>query len=295
MIYEQAIKRLGKRQFHAVRVVPNPHEMTADSITGLCWIGTYSMHDSRRMWIDRYSCFHDSGVWWSPGQMARDYLTVKNIRSSRITGEQLNIFNEKQPPMLAFPGRYSDMAYVDLKAAYWSIMRVMGWGVDYFPGLWLAKKDDVKDFPFPDYKLGRNALVGVGILTGEARVFWQGQYQTRKVGSRWANSNLWGLVQDVLHSVMWAAVDCGAVYVNVDGAIMPAKRAEEFQDFCAWNSLTAEVRAEGDAIITGVGRYQVGDKKTRTPASTPHYAHNLNPNIRDGWTLARFRKFSQLS
>ena len=290
---EYAEKRLSGKSFELVTELPVPHTLERGVLSGVTWLGTYTVHDARRYWFAEKQAIASGGLVWSPGQFARDWLKTHKLKPAKAFSQQLMEFGYHTMPLVAKPGRYKDHAYVDLKSAYWQIINVMGWNVDYWPGLWLRSGRPCTDFPLPGHKQARNALVGAAIMRGSTRVWWQGRYQWRKMGNPYRNQVLWAAIQDVLHSVAWYTVtECDAVYVNTDGYIVPAQKVDQLMDWLRWNGLDAAIKKEGDATINGVGDYRIGDYKTIRANRTSRIAFNLNPYVRDGWTLARFRKLS---
>lgn len=277
-----------------MRLITPPHLLEENMLTGITWIGSYSLSNTRHAWFKKSAVIeYAEGLPATPGQVARDYLDAKGIKPSRAKQAQLESAAWRRPALVAWPGHYDDHAYVDLTSAYWSILKVTGWGVDYWPGHWLRVSDSVIDFPYPQHKVARNALVSAAILRGSARVYWQGEYQVRPVGNKNRNLILWALVQDMLHAVAWFAVStCEAKYVNTDGYIVPSKYADRMLDYMQWLGLSGRVVDEGDARIHGVGRYEIGDKKTKHPVTTDRAYFNLNPEVQNGWLVARFRKMA---
>lgn len=289
-----ADKRLRGKDVRVIRSITPPHLLDKSMLSGITWIGSYSLSNTQHAWFKQsHTVFYDDDLPASPGQAARDYLVYKGIRPSKATAKQLEGATWRRPALVAWPGHYDDHAYIDLTGAFWSIISVTGWGVDYWPGRWLRVSDDVRDYPFSQNKVARNALVSAAILRGQVRVFWKGKYDVRPLANRYKNMILWALVQDVLHSIAWFAVSsCEAKYVNTDGYIVPAKYADRMLDYIAWLGLVGRVVDEGDARVHGVGRYTVGDRETKHPVVHDRAHFNLNPQVQDGWLVNRFRRMA---
>jgi len=233
------------------------------------------------------------GVPQIPPEIARDYLRAKYTAWRPHTEAQFASINEhRAAPLYAKIGQYADMAYVDLKAAYWSIIQVVGWDVDYHPGRWLGKRSDMHDFPLPDNKLARNSLVSTGLITRQN--IWTGEHlKSIKAHNPLVNYDVWALAQDVLHAIAQVALKAGAVHIHTDGYIVPMRMAIPLIEQVRKWGLQAIVKQEGDCKIYGIGSYDIGDKHT---LHRYHYRpSNLNklyePDIK--WLMPRFAKFAK--
>jgi hypothetical protein len=209
----------------------------------------------------------------SPTEIVRDYLDWKYPEKLRATRAQRDAICAKRAwPAMARRCHLDDAVYVDLKSAYWSIMCVLGWDVDYYPGKWLGVRSSVMDFPLPDHKPARSALVTAG-LSSPIR-WWDGY------GLRWkhANSNhinygIYAVIMDILHGVASEMIDAGAVYVHTDGYILPSDRVGDALSIASSWGLRADVKAAGPADIWGVGVYRVGAHKTKRTKAVPIVDH----------------------
>lgn len=229
----------------------------------------------------------------TPGDIVRDYLGYKFPKRLRVTTQQYHeIMKHRSFPCMAIAGDYPDMTYVDLKSAYWSIMCAVGWDVDYNPGKWMGVRSSVLDFPLPDNKPARSALVTAG-LSSPVRV-WDGhRLGWQSTNNMHINYSLWALVQDVLHGVAHDMLDVGAVYVHTDGYIVPSGRVGEAMEVIESWGLRSGIKAAGPAHIWGVGVYRVGDHKTKRQHALPFKDHvNVNAIEKD-WLRMKFRKFAE--
>lgn len=226
-------------------------------------------------------------------EIARDYLMVKYGRPPKIRKAQLDeVTRLRTAPLFSTPGVYPDMCYIDLKAAYWSILRVIGWDVDYMPGQWLTFRSDVEDFPSPDLKVARSALVSLS--QSASLSVWTGQRLTKeKTGSNLLNSALWACTFDILHGVASDMIDLGAVYVHTDGYMLPRARADEAIFRASEWGLKAAIKHEGDAEVTTVGVYRIGTRQTlqRSPIA-PSVWHKLD-NRWTEWLRPRVKFLSK--
>lgn len=232
-------------------------------------VGTFSctwMHAKKRYLKRAYVLDIGLGLQ-TPAEIARDYLVAKFGRGAPVrkskTPESADF---KAMPGYAEPGRLrGDWVYVDVDAAYWSAMKVVGWNCLYNPGHYLARGGSVADFPLPDHKLARNMLVSCG-LPGSLFIATERGAFSRKTYNQLLNGNLWRMISDVLHLFATYAIDeCGARYFLTDGAIMPERFVEKYRAF-AWSlgfgvSYKSDV---GPGWIKAIGAYKLRGKQTKT-------------------------------
>lgn len=218
----------------------------------------------------------------TPSERARDYLKYMGHgkKKRRVTTSQYQLLfpnvRPKAQPLYAIPTTHPDAMYIDVKSAYWSIMSVVGWDVDYFPGKWLAVSSSLDDFPYPDDKIARNSLLSSGI--SHAMQSWDGS--TIKSVSRYnplSNRMLWEFTQDVLHGVASDMVSrAGAFYVNTDGYIIPSDRYSDAHDVLLSWGLPANLKGRGATDVRGVGDYDIGERVSGRRA-LPRPFDNLKP------------------
>lgn len=225
----------------------------------------------------------------SPPEIARDYLSVKYGRPPAIKKFQLEELDRtRNAPLMSTPGIYPDMCYIDIQSAYWSIIRIVGWDVDYMPQEWLALRSDNEDFPAKEIKVARSSLLSV--CKSQIMSMWSGTQLYNEVSkTSLYNSALWACVFDVLNGVADDMVSLGAVYVHTDGYIIPRKRADEAIDKIREWGLPSSIKFEGDSEITTVGCYRVGGHQTlqRTPVS-PHVWYKIDARHKD-WLKPRIK------
>lgn len=245
----------------------------------------WSSPSAKKKWIHIANARLDR-TWGTPADRARDYLKVREFHKKRrrVTTAQYQevIAKRRSHPLYAKPQIIEDAVYIDIRSAYWSILSIVGWDVDYFPGKWIGVRSSVADFPFKDDKLARNSLVSVG-LPGTLRVWTGEKLSFVKRPNAFINMVLWALIHDVLHGVAADAVHAGAVYVFTDGFIAPAERETAIIDAINRWGLPAGVKQRGRAVIRGVGNYDIGThiaKMRRT--MRPHEFNNLHP-VRPKW------------
>jgi len=230
----------------------------------------------------------------TPADIARDYLSVKYPKRARISSRQYwDIKVHRSAPLYANPGYLSNGFYVDLKSAYWSILQVIGWDVDYLPGRFIGVRSSVQDFPFPDYKLARNCLVSVG-LPGKSTLWTGSEIVQQRRPNRMINLVLWSAVQDVLNSIAADMIDrAGALYVHTDGYIVPASKIQDaFAVADEWG-LPLSIRHEGDAKIYGAGMYEMGKHLyNRVKLRKPMPIDKVDRTYKE-WLRPRFSQLSE--
>lgn len=242
-----------------------------DTLTENVMLGSFSWYYpmSKRKEILRPYAYTFPEMISTPSELARTYLDIKYPKQ-RATKEQITDFRRvRSAPLYAQPIGYEQGCYIDIRSAYWQILQVVGWDVDYNPGKWLGKKGGMEDFPFPDFKLCRNCLVTAG-LPSEAS-FWNADkhtFGTVKTFNKHLNLGVWALTMDILHCVAWDAIAAGACYVHTDGYITHYSRVQSVLDAVASWGLEARIKNAGRTIVYGVGSYEVGGKATKNPHTT---------------------------
>lgn len=237
-----------------------------DELTENVMLGSFSWYytQSHRKEIQRNYAYNFGTFISTPSELSRTYLSLKYERQ-RATKSQIEDFRRPRvAPLYAQPVSFGEGNYVDIRAAYWQIVQVVGWDVDYYPGHWLGKSSSMEDFPFPDFKLSRNCLVTSG-LPSEASYWDVGKQKISRVKTfnKLVNLGIWALVMDVLHCVAWDCVAAGASYVHTDGYICHNRNLENVVSAISSWGLQARVKQSGQTTIYGVGSYRVGDKVTK--------------------------------
>lgn len=269
-----------------------------ESLTALTFLGSFSWTSqaSGEKWIKtKYA--HDLGAGWvTPADIARDYLAVKfqgkRQRCNKIQWAEV-VKLRKHQPLFAEPCSLTSAYYLDLKSAYWQLLMLGGWDVEYSPKRFLSPRSDVYDFPVPQIKLARNSLVSMGLPSGANVWIPSVGFAQKKPYKPTVNLILWGFVQDVLHGLASDMVQkAGAVYVNTDGYIIPAnKLAEAIQVADNWGLLVT-IRDEGRAEVRGAGDYDIGGRTSRRVRTVPRAFSYIHPREID-WLRHKVKFFSK--
>lgn len=243
------------------------------SLKELTIIGKYSywQNISQRRIIDETEAIElRRGLLETPPNIARTYLFDKYKLSPRISRVQFdaNVNSLRQMPNFAKPCKFDYGFYIDIKSAYWSIMKIAGWDVDYFPGKWLSDGTSPADFPFPEHKTARSCLYSAGAMSsipyydpGYKKKGKESPIDVFENGNPLINPALCKLTSDVLNSIATKAIEAGAVYANTDGFIAPNERVAGHIVHIIMNwGLQARVKAEGKGGVKSAGAYKVGDE-----------------------------------
>lgn len=231
----------------------------------------------------------------TPGDIARDYLALKYPnRRKRITTSQYKacITNRISAPLFCEPQTIEHACYVDIISAYWSIVRVVGWDVNYNPSRFLCVQSDNEDFPFPKIKLARNCLVSVGLSA--SLTLWTGETLiTQRKPNQFANMTLYRLVMDVLNGIAYDAVQAGACYAYTDGFITPIHRVQAVRDAISGWGLSSGIKREGESVVHAPAQYSFPNFRTRNEwTKRPIRTNKIADTDRD-WLRWRFRTFAE--
>jgi hypothetical protein len=200
------------------------------------------------------------GWYYSPSALARAI-----VRARRGRWPESDIQREIEaltPPMYALPGFWGDCVLVDIRRAYASILE--RWGVREMRPLRYFSRTPAW-VPPARYWSGAGEDLVLRVLpsvarSGRMRVWWaKDKIEERE---RWClDPRPWGVVTTVLAGVAEiAGQDFRCVYWNVDGGILPTRKADDFLRFVRALGLDARVQAVGETVVLGIGAYKVGKK-----------------------------------
>lgn len=275
--------------------LPDPYSLNEPALIGSY---SYSLQKSRTRLIRTAGLvkLDDSHVETTPA-VARDYLKIKykiGPRTKKVQEDNIKA-GQFPPPNLALPRGFSEGTYIDIKSAYWSIMKVAGWNPDYYPGKWLSPGTPPDDFPFPENKVLRNCLVSSGIpgkiLRYDPRVKGD-PFSTISPKSPLENLGLFRLITDILNLIASVAQDMGAVYINTDGFIATnAQATAEIIQLIMDFGLTPSIKAEGSGGIKSSGAYKVGSvvSEPYKMRMTDHEVRAVNLPANHKWLQRRFQ------
>lgn len=212
-----------------------------------------------------------TGLTESPPFIARTYLGMKYKTGPKVSAMQAAaIMDGLRPvPNYARPVRFDHGFYIDIKSAWWEIINVVGWDVDYYPSKWLSDGTHPDDFPFSQNKIARSCLVTAGSMGGIPYIK-PSSYEIKQltIGNTLANISIQRVISDVLNSIAAQAIAAGCVYVANDGFIAPNENiaGRTIQIIQNWG-LAAGIKGEGPGGVKSSGAYKTG-RYTSQPWTT---------------------------
>ena len=284
---ESYTARIEKRLAYTSYVVefdpPRPEDVVIMGVYSRMW----KTEQKRQVRSDKAVTFN--GYKDSPTSHARDYL--RSCYTPRLAKRnQAEILRAKRMPLYSHPCILLDAAYVDIKSAWFSILSLVGWDCDYFPGRWFAKGSPPVDFPLQSNKVARSSLVSLA-RSSHVPVWRNGGTKLEKIFNPCENPHIFGIIADVLNAIAAAAVDYyGAVYVATDGFILPAARVESFQAFISSWGLASSIKGAGDGFVFGPGSYYVGAMRTIHLHQSPRVLDAIDRDTPLMWLLRRIEK-----
>ncbi len=219
----------------------------------------------------------------TPSTLARDYLFTRYFRRRprRFKAQEGALANAMMPSY-ARPTTFEHGYYVDVIRAWWMVMLISGWDVEYYPNRWLSFGRPPFDFPFPAEKVARSSIVSVARPGSSVRVFDPKKIPTIQgvtaaqiaddpilavlTEQRYnilRNEGVFALIADVLSALAHEAqrtLGPELVYWYTDGAIVTSAEAcaRLIQLVRGWG-LDATIKAEGLGWVAGRGSYRVGE------------------------------------
>jgi hypothetical protein len=179
--------------------------------------------------------------------------------------------------------------YLDIKSAWWTIINVLGWNVDYYPLRWLLPGAAPDDFPWHENKIARSALVSVA--QSNSIPFYNPLTHRIKMRPSYnvmLNWQVYAAISHVLHAIAFEAVHAGAHYVNTDGFIVEDENAEGVCRILDNWGLKYGSKARGEVWIFGPGSYKVGYKTTKriikpSPICNLYLPEDNLDFVKDSW------------
>jgi hypothetical protein len=251
---EKIEKRLSYTEYVTEFSDPEPEDVVI--------LGTYSRawRNKKHREVLTSKAIEFEGRLDSPTSHVRDYVSYCYARRP-AKKEQRDILKRKYMPIYADPCIMRDAVYVDIASAWYSIVMLAGWNVEYNPGKWFGFGQPPDDFPFPDNKIARSCMVSLG-RSSRLPVWRDGKITSMWMYNNTENLHIWGVIADVLNAIGSHAILLGAKYVNTDGCIISRRYANDMQDYISSWGLSSRIKGEGAAVICGVGAYHIGLHKS---------------------------------
>lgn len=262
-IVDKAHQRRERWIHSEVMRLPTLKQVTEPTIVGSF---SFCLQESRQRILKAPDCIPVDHVIETPSAIARDYAMFEYKRGPRVKHSQIQTIRDgmRAAPNFTLPTVFDYGFYVDIKAAYWSIMNVVGWNVDYWPEKFLARGKPPYRFPFPEHKLARNCLASVG-LCGELPIYYPaiGQIVGTQTGNALANLSIMRVITDVLQSIAAQAIELGVVYCNTDGFIAPNEVVlDKLENLIREWSLESRVKMDGPGAVHSSGAFSIGNHKS---------------------------------
>lgn len=290
-ITDTLIEKYTGWKIELVEKMPLTRELTETTFIGAF---SWTQIGAKRRWlIRRHAIDIGQGIHVTPTDLARAYLKYKfgaTYRKRCTTSQYKSCIGvHHQAPLYANPSRLDSAVYLDVKSAYWQILFTGGWNIEYNPQKWIGWGSPLNDFPYPDIKMARNALVSVS-LAGSMRVWQDGQLKVWKRGNQYVNLIMWAYVQDVLNGIAWDMVHMAkAVYVNTDGYIVADEYLEHAYAVADLWGIHITPRHTGAAVVRGAGDYDIGTRLSGYRARLGHYPiDKINPHGGE-WLRDKYR------
>lgn len=226
----------------------------------------------------------------TPSALAKDYLKVIYKKGPVVTSQQGNEIDGRieAHPLYATPCEFETGSYVDIVSCYWSVMSVVGWDVDYWPGRWISLGRPPFDFPWPTKGPARHCLVSCA--TSTSMLQWDNARGPHLVKSfnPLLNRSLYLLINDVLNAIAKQAIASGAVYVHTDGFICPddASTDRVCQVIADWG-LTPRIKARGRGFVLDSQSYRVGSMHSKHAGDHPRDEYMVKDVEYWPWLQAR--------
>lgn len=251
-------------------------------------IGHFVWSTRKVRMLQRETAVRLGDTWASPADLAKEYLSIKyegqKRRTDKKSYQKCFCPRHKGIPLMARQS-FGNLVYVDLKAAYWNILRTVGWDVDYMPGGAVGVRSENEDFPFDDHKLARNILVSIGLP--KSNTIWTGsELRTTRAKNPLYNGILWCFVQDVLNGVASDMLAVGALYVHTDGYIFRERDEKWAREVVGEWGLEAGTKYRGYGEVYGVSNYWIQGKATRRKRE---HRSELYVNVRPPDNLSSLR------
>ena len=265
-----------KAQYETINVISNIDFPKLEEIDEPAIIGTYSMTllKTKKRFIVWPSCLKITRQGEDVDTatcLSRDYLK-ETYFAPRVKHEQVELISGQFMPIFVKPTVFDYGYYIDVKSAWWSIMNLCGWNVDYWPGKWLLNGRPPRDYPYPLSKLGRSALVSVAQSYMIEIYDPKTKQKIKKISfNSHLNYHIYATIAHVLSGIGIMAASLGCVYVNADGMIAPNEdiAVETMKMIDEWK-LPYTTKGAGRGWVKAIGCYRVGDLATRRNDIIPH-------------------------
>jgi len=243
-----------------VEQLPPIYSLPDGSVLGT---GSLYLHAERVRLIEQ-NHFFDVGAYSGTQQViTRGWLndTVKKriAKTAEVRGVDF-----ARAPMYAESAILPDAEYIDIQSAYHSIYSALGWGVDYVRHAYMAGGSDRLVYPFQNLKVGRSLVISGSLPRSRIIRVKDHKPVVQKLFNPMSNPSLVAGTLDVLSAIARFAVSAfGAIYYNVDGAIVPRDTAKLYKEFLSSLGLGYGSKGDGRAWVSNLTNWSLGEKVVR--------------------------------
>lgn len=284
-------RREGK--IYIVDTLPKPSECPNGSL-----LGYYSVTLPNKNKIIPYQYLRDwEGQIDTETSFTRAFL--KSLGKRKVRREEYWGYRIARPPMFVRPGIIENGVYIDIRQAYPSIYKYLGWNTDYVRGKYWGVGNPLH-YPFPmKWKAGRSYVVSGSRHVQYGRYIDSGTVKVKRYMSQFSNPPLVAGVYDVLSMIArFSEYSLRCLYWNVDGGIFREEAVNILLPFLESIGLEGRVKYQGHSVVMTSGYWKVGNHKT------VNYANNKSSRVLSGdyipmtkdeaeWVYKQYRKITE--
>lgn len=202
------------------------------------------------------------------------------------------------PPKLSIPGFYQNIAQVDIKAAYFTILSIIGMYPNVMWGVALGVGSRLDTYPFAETKIVRNSLYGTA-FNPHLRYVTGSKLTSVQPGVKLSNPHLVQITQCIMHSIARKAREMGAVQWHTDGGILPEKNVYLFMAYVAETyGLTLKLKCTGEAAVFRPDQYITAVHSPRRKLFVPlridtidGFKGDYNLGIYESWLIDHLKSW----
>src|SRR5678809_26575 len=172
---------------------------------------------------------------------------------------------DRRPPRM-FEGLYvGELFYLDIKAAYWQFYTSLFLHSDYpykrqrYPLAPIA--EEFIGRAQPEWKIARNAIVGITISTKNRWRFLDKSWETPKI-NKYLSPTLWAQLMGILNQIAAEMYKLGAIWFNCDGYVFTSQQA--YNGALQWfadKEITIGDKGKGLGSIKGINSIRIEQVK----------------------------------
>ena len=190
-------------------------------------------------------------------------MYVKTLGKRIVRREEYLGYRISRPPLFVRPAFLDHGVYIDIKSAFPSIYKYLGWKTDYVRCKYWGVGDPLH-YPFPmSWKAGRSYIISGSRHVQYGRYVHNGRVEVKRYMSQFSNPPLVAGVYDVLSMIArFSQYSLQCYYWNVDGGIFKAGTEDVLLPFLESIGLEGKVKYEGKTVVLTTGYWKVGTHET---------------------------------